>query len=212
MLRSQVLLCHGEDRAEWAHALKSAGVVPEDSHVYRGIEVWCDPARTYILAPFGSAAVEAVLWELTRAPGMQEIVLWGTAGGLPGGAPTGAVAVRGAEALWMAHLPDGDGGEANMASALPDVHGVSTDRFYGASPAGIHGYHDAGAWHKLRDKAGVIDMETAAFYAYLQRWAPDVKRVAVRCVANPVAHVEEMPLHSEDALASALAGALQHLT
>lgn len=214
MLRPDVLLCFGEDREDWAKALRAAGAEPTHEHQYRGVEAWCNDAGMAVLAPWGSAAVEAVLWELTRPGIVERAVLWGTAGSLPAwtGPADEALAVDPAQAHLVADMPYAQLTRPTLAHDLTSTPGFSTDRFYGASPTGDDpGYGDPTGWAGLRDEDAIIDMETAPFYHLMERFAPETGYLSVRAVANPVSDLDALPAAATDALVVALAGAMEAL-
>ncbi len=213
MLRPNLLICFGEDPADWTRALEDAGANPDQQHQYRSVHAWCNDQGLTVLAPWGSAACEAVLWELTSKPGIERAALWGTAGSLPGcRLPVGhAYAIEQAVAVHVAGIPEGAASQPNMPlpRGLSAARAISTDRFYGCSPAGAEPrYGDGSGWAIVRSRDSLIDMETAAFYTFMQRFAPRVERIAIRALANPVEDVARLPDHAHEALAVALRGAM----
>ncbi len=212
MLRPDVLVCFGEDPVHWAQALEAEGAKPDRRHQFRSVHAWCNDEGLTLLAPWGSAACEAVLWELTSQPGIERIALWGTAGALPGcHLPTNhPYAIEQAIAVHVAGIPEGAASTPTLtARGLTTARAISTDRFYGCSPTGAEArYGDPSGWSMVRNRDALIDMETAAFYTFMQRFSPRTGRIAIRALANPVTDLAVMPEHAPDALRVALRGAL----
>ncbi len=213
MLRPNLLVCFGEDPGDWARALEHGGAKPDRRHQFRSVHAWCNDEGLTVLAPWGSAACEAVLWELTSQPGITRAALWGSAGSLPGcRLPTGhAYAIEQAIAVHVAGIPEGAPSQPNMAMprGVSTARAISTDRFYGCSPTGAEArYGDSSGWDIVRSRDTLIDMETAAFYTFMQRFAPRVERIAIRALANPVEDLASMPEHAAEALQVALRGAM----
>lgn len=214
MLRPNALVCFGEHAEDWLAASRDAGAPHAVGHAYRGVHAAASDDVLSVLAPWGSPVVEAILWELTEAPTLARCVLWGTAGALPGARlpRETALAVDEAVAHHVAGLPDGLVGRPTLRHRLPIARAVSTDRFYGASPAGAAPrYGDGALWGTVRTRDALVDMESAPFYVLMSRFAPHVATLAVRGIANDVADVHAMPHGAPSALRVALDGALRAL-
>lgn len=210
MARQDVLLCFGEDVHEWRAALAAAGLpTPSVEHAFRGCHAEVRGDVLCVLAGFGSAAVEAVLWELL--PGPRRMVLFGTAGGM---------GVSGTHWLQPAHtaLQNFDGPPGPLLATMDleqPMPIVSTDRFYGFSALCEDAYPAepglSEAWDRWRDKRVLVDMECAAFYHFAARFDPGVAFAAVKSVANGLDDLESLVEGSLPALAAAARSAWQRL-
>ncbi|MGB1697130.1 MAG: hypothetical protein ACPHK8_01875 [Thermoplasmatota archaeon] len=211
--RKHILMCLGEDPAEFEAALQAAGAPHVCTHAYRGFRCYVDDERLVVLGGIGVGSQEPLLWELLRQP-VDRIILTGTSGAL--GGFTGAAKphfLPTAHAAYSAmHAHPKRGFHANLASRLPTTMAVSTDAFYGFGPAILNGEYPSepaleASYGMYKDADALVDMETAYFYWAAPRFStnPDLEYGAIRAAANAVTNFDEMATQSETALASAVA-------
>ncbi len=202
MIRPDVVVCFGEDRREWDRACAAAGL-PLGQHEYRRVHAGADATTLTVLAPFGSPAVEALLWELFDEGDIQRMVLVGTAGSLEGytGPVMEAVVASPARQVFTS-IDDPREHTCAWPTSLPEVACITTDRFYGMSNTDIPCEQGlVHAWQQWRGHDGIIDMESAAFYDCARRFGPaKLQCVAIRVVANPIEDLSELPERSAEAL------------
>lgn len=218
LVRARVLLCCGEDRRELEGALAAGGRgPPTPAFSYRCYRAWAWPDRLAVWTGIGTGCLEPLLWELLRTGCVEEIVLVGTAGGLPGSrAPAGEPHLL-APALDGHPRLDGvppEGHEPTWTGDLPRSAVVSTDIFYGFSPRCLDDYpaspelQEAWAHHRSRD--ALVDMETAPFYHFCHTFDATgaLRYGAVKAAANPVDDPDSLPDRSGAALAACVAAVL----
>lgn len=181
-------------------------------HVYRGFHASADDNCLRIVCPFGSSAMESLLWELTRQPGLERMVLVGTAGALhgfagPAMAPLLVASARPVNQCFESH-PEAVF-EPSWFPDVPPAASISTDRFYGFSDL-IEGPYPAEpglqeAWSRWRDADAMVEMEVAAFYHFAKQFgAPDLQYAAIKVVANDVADLDSLPASSRSAMETAI--------
>ncbi len=202
MIRPDVVVCFGEDRREWDRACAAANL-PLGQHEYRRVHAGADEHMLTVLAPFGSPAVEALLWELFEEGDIERMVLVGTAGSLEGytGPVMEALIASPARQVFTS-IDDPREHTCAWPTSLPHVECITTDRFYGMSPTDIPCEQGlVHAWQQWRGADAIIDMESAAFYDCCRRFGPaDLQCAAVRVVANPIEDLSELPEKSAAAL------------
>lgn len=204
LVRPDVLLLVGEDSTECAALL---GL--EWAHAYRGFHGAVQDDRLVLMTPFGSSAMESVLWEL--APRVRRIILAGTAGALGGfeGQAWQPLAVASATPCYQSFDGPPIAYTPSLQLDLPGVDSVSTDRFYGFSPLTESNYPaEPGlqeAWQRLGGSDAIVEMEVAAFFHYCERFGkPDLQYAAVKVVANAVDDLDSLPGRSARAMQVAL--------
>lgn len=211
MLRPRVLLCVGEDPAD-------CGVSPAE-HAYRGFTARIQGDVLVLTTPFGSTAMEALLWELLRPGVVERVVLAGTAGALGGfrGRQGTAYAVGSARPAYQAFDVHEKATYApSWNPGLEEVSSVSTDRFYGFSTLAEADYPaEPGlleTWQQLGSSDAIVEMEVAAFYHFCQSFgAPNLQYLAIKVVANDVADLDSLPAGAAKAMAIALDAAWRAL-
>lgn len=205
MLRPDVLLLVGEDASEcgthfgpWAHS-------------YRGFHAQISDGRLVLVTPFGSSAMEAILWELR---GARRIILAGTAGALGGfqGAAWTPLQVEAATPCYQSFDGPPVAYTPSWTLDLPGTASVSTDRFYGFSPLTDAEYPaEPGlqeAWHRLGGSDAIVEMEVAAFFHFCERFGdPDLGYAAIKVVANDVNDLDSLTDGSQRAMALAIEAA-----
>ena len=214
MLRPQVLLCLGEEKAEFDHALDGAGFGPAvESHSHRTFVAEIRSGVLCLSGGLGSAIVETSLWELLRPGKVERIVLVGTAGQLPKyTGPAGQPRLL--DPVWSAvqgfHAPPDKTWSPRITSDLARAACVSTDRFYGFSTRIEHDYPAEpellAAWQRHRDRDALVEMEAAPFYHYAALFGGDrLEYAAVKAPANEVAVLDSLPEASAAAVEAAVA-------
>ncbi len=210
LVRERVLLCVGEDPEQCAPSLPA-----RFTHHHRGFSAAADDQASYIVTPFGSAAMEAITWEL--APHVSRVVIAGTAGALDGfsGPTMRPLWVDPARTAYQAFdAPPELSWSPTLRSELPSVTSYSTDRFYGFSHLTDQDHPaEAGlveAWGRARGEDAIVEMEVAAFFHFCETFGiPEYG--AVKVVANEVSDLDSLPIHAESAMAAAIPAALQVL-
>lgn len=210
VLRSDVVLCAGEDAGEFEAALYAAGPAPRQLHTYRGTTFWTHGDRLAVCTGIGTGHLEPVLWELL-APGVVErMVLVGTAGTLPGAKLATMTPFLVDPALpGLSVLGAGEPLRPTLDLGLPGVACVSTDLFYGFSPEPPYPVEDAvrDAFERRQGRPALVDMESHAFYWLTARMAPSVQYGAVKVAANPVTDLHALADASKEALRIAVTAA-----
>lgn len=209
LLRADVLLLVGEDPSECAPA---AGW----SHSYRGFHGAVVDKRLWLVTPFGSSAMEAVLWELLRPGTARRILLAGTAGALGGfsGPAMEPLRIDGARSILQCFDSHPNAVfEPSWNLPLPGTRSISTDRFYGFSPTaeGDMPVEPAmsEAWDRYGGDDAVVEMEVAAFYHFCRSLGgPELRYGAIKVVANDVADLDSLPKASAQAMRVATDAAL----
>lgn len=202
MIRPDVVVCFGEDRREWDRACRAAGL-PLGEHEYRRVHAGANEHVLTVLAPFGSPAVEALLWELFEEGDIERMVLVGTAGSLGGYAgPIMEAVVASPARQVFTSIDDPREHTCAWPTGLPEAACITTDRFYGMSTTDIPCEQGlVHAWQEWRDADAIIDMESAAFYDCCRRFGPpELQCAAIRVVANEAANLAELPERSAAAL------------
>lgn len=224
-IRSDVVLCCGEDKAAFVAALFALGFPAGAAGApdFRGYTVWTLPAVTLVLAPIGTGSIEPILGELLGTGKIKRILLVGTAGRLSARPLPLGVAYPIAEAhlagtgldreFPVGHVlrPEWDALPAGPVASI-----VSSDFYYGFSPAKKPGdyRHRLAALQKdferLSPVVDLVDMEVAQFYA-LCRLIPDepgLRFLAIKGASNSVDNHAEQNDHAPSILLDSLRQAL----
>ncbi len=215
MVRPDVLVCLGEEWSEFTSALDAAGLgEPGPSHHHRTFSAQVRGGVLCIAGGLSSAVVETCLWELHRH-GVERIMLVGTAGALPGyrGAYGAPHIMRPASSKHQNfNPPKGWAGTPTWDLPLPAKECISSDRFYGFSPAALSEEYPAEpkvkeSWSKWKDHDAFVDMEVAAFYWFAQQFGFP-KYAAVKAAANPLSDLDSLPEASHAVIHSVVAAAV----
>ncbi len=223
-LRPTLVIVAGEDPRELEEALEAAQLSLHAWQPYRCYQAWSDDDVTVVWTGPGSACLEPLLWECIgharddlESP-VERALLIGTAGTLPG-LP---VPLEGPKAYWI-HIARpvwqllDDAKDTLLPrwpakAPLPTAMALSTDRFYGFSPAGQDvdgaiGPSLAAAWRLHKEHPALVDMETAAFFHFCSRFQIPWFG-AIRAPANTLTDLDGMPERSGEALRVAIGAAL----
>lgn len=230
-LVEDVIICCGEDSAELTSALQAQFEgLAIGYHEYRCYRFWKFKRFTLIWTGIGTGCLEPLLYEILPGTALDNVILIGTSGSLPGkGIGTGEVFI--AEKAYL-------GGSALQLPehAFPLCHNfceqklsslgmkrrttISTDFYYAfdiAPPAAIQGVVDEDVRLKRDlalywDKAESIDMEVGQFYYLCQILrGKSLHYVALKGAANPVDASSQQTLFSGHVLYKTLDGALRLL-
>lgn len=214
MLRPDVVLLVGEDLAICRrHMPGQADAV----HEHRGFTAEVRGGCLWVVCAFGSSAMEAICWELTRAGVVERVLLAGTAGSLEGYTGPTMVPVAVVEARSVAQCFDAPPRTwtPSWPLDLPGVASISTDRFYGFSPASDDLFPaEPGlleAWGRHRKDDAIVEMEVAAFFHFMEQFAPDVRVAAIKVVANPVSDLASLTDTADEAMELAIGAAVRCL-
>lgn len=218
MVRSDVLLCLGEEWSEFTSAMDHAGLdAPGKTHRHRTFSAQVRDGVLCLAGGLSSAVVETSLWELSLAQNVERIILVGTAGALPGyrgafGAPHLMEPARSVHQNF--EPPHGWTGKPTWGLSLPKKEVISVDRFYGFSPATLSGYPAEPAlrevWTKWKDHDALVDMEVAAFYWYAERFGVPTY-AAIKAAANPLSDLDSLPEASHDVIRSVVTAGVDAL-
>lgn len=230
-LVEDVIICCGEDSAELISALRTQfeGLAIA-YHEYRCYRFWKFKRFTLIWTGIGTGCLEPLLYEILPKSSLNNVILIGTSGSLPGkGVDTGEIfiaekAFLGGSALQLPEhafpLRHNFSEEKLSSLGMKRRTTISTDFYYAfdtCPPAAIQGVVDEDVRLKRDlelywDKAESIDMEVGQFY-YLCKIlrGKSLHYVALKGVANPVDASSQQVLFSSDVLYRTLEGALRLL-
>jgi hypothetical protein len=224
-------LCAGEDRHEFLAALRAAGlkrfviVEPDEESEYRGYQFLGFGEYCAILTGIGTGCLEPALWEILRPKIVEQIILVGTAGVMPG-----AVVDQGKPYFIDRAWPAGTGIDALAVElplrprwkgepTTPTASSVSTDFYYGFGPKlGTDEYplphgplNDLYSTH-VRWGTQLVEMEVAQFYFFCELFGGEcLEYAAVKAPANSVSDVAEQSANSPAALVAAVGAAVRML-
>ena len=206
VLRPRCILCAGEDRDALWQALADAGVREVRRHSsYRCYEFWHGSDLLIIWIGIGTGCLEPLLWEILRPRVIEQLILVGTAGRMPD-AITEVGLVYVVDQAWLAGTGlDRERIVTPLRPRWPNLGGhplascVSTDFFYGFAPRNLESPYPLNAVRLLADfdehvrkKTGLVDMETAQFYALCSAFAQeDCQFIAVKGASNTVGQLDE---------------------
>ncbi|HYB40660.1 MAG TPA: hypothetical protein VEL75_02760 [Candidatus Methylomirabilis sp.] len=230
ILRGAVILCAGEDRAEMLAAFAHQGFArPLRVHRYRCYAFMDFGEFTLIWTGIGTGCLEPLLVEILRGDledvQVRRIVLMGTAGLLPyarletGRAYLVTQAYAAATALDAAHIRMPLRPALSVPVRAPTATSVSTDFYYGFTPALIEGSYAAAtpglvaAFRAHADLDAMVDMEVAQFYFLCEAMGGDrgLQYAAVKAPTNSVTDVAQQTATSRAALEVCAAAALDLL-
>lgn len=206
VLRPRCILCCGEDRDALWQALAEAGVRDVRRHAsYRCYEFWHGHDLLILWTGIGTGCLEPLLWEILRPAAIQQLILIGTAGRMPGG-PAEVGQVYFVDQAWLAGTGlDREKIPIPLRPRWPNLVGyptascASTDFFYGFAPNNLERPYPLNAARLLADfdehiekKTGLVDMETAQFYALCSAFGQeDCQFIAVKGASNTVGQLDE---------------------
>lgn len=222
LLHPRVLLCAGEDPAELAYCFPQAFAAPaEATFEYRCYRFWRFAEATVVWTGIGTGCLEPLLWELLAPRVVEEIILFGTAGRLPGSGVELGRAYAVAEAYFGGTAFDADAGgrpaypRYPLPPGYPTASAVSTDFYYGFSPKALSGEYPA-AGESLRRAVqthlharDLVEMETAPFYRLCERFDPTgrLRFLSIKGAANDMARPHEQLDRSQATLVNCLRAA-----
>jgi hypothetical protein len=195
LLSKRCVLVVGEDRRDVVALLGSPG---ETSHSFRNYEFWKQADFTLVLSGIGTGCVEPLMWELLRAKVIEEIILIGTAGKMPGASiPIGqpcaiSDAFLGGTGLDQEGVSEPLKPRWELPAGIPTASSVSTDFFYGFSPRVMAGEYPFGRGHlreryreHVRRGTQFVEMEVAQFYAFCDRFGhAELRYLAIKGASN----------------------------
>lgn len=200
-IRSSLILCCGEDKRAFLHALSTLGFsVVTSAPEFRGYTTWTLPSVTIILAGIGTGALEPLLYEILTTGQPERIVLVGTAGCLRRRHLPLGVAYPIAEAHLAGTGLDREVADQPLRPNWPDFPSgasatmVSSDFYYGFSPSLRPGDYRQrlpalrADFDRLSARADLVDMEVGQFYA-LCRLIPEragLQFLAIKGASNAV--------------------------
>jgi hypothetical protein len=226
ILHNRCLLCVGEDREALLEALSRAGKPQAIRQCrYRSYEFWRFTDFSTILSGIGTGCLEPLLFEILRPAVIQKIVLIGTAGSM-----AGADVEAGQAYLIDPAWPAGTGIDSEVQQlplhprwklprGLKRASGVSTDFYYGFSPAILSGNYPTKG-HRLRglfeehQRRGteLVDMEVAQFYYFCMCFGRStLEYAAVKAPANAVGSQGQQLSYTLRAIGSCLTTAFRLL-
>lgn len=225
-LQSNVLLCCGEDSAEFLAAIQIDPTRKVERHwSYRCYQFWQFPGLLAAWGGIGTGCLEPMLYELLTPQKVKQIALVGTAGkfahskvGLtetylcdPAKCSfTGMDRIIG-DRIMHPKLP------AKVAGReFPKAGILSTDLFYGFSPLVMRDdfplYHPslAKAFHDESSRMDLIDMEVGQFYFLCEKYGRNSldAYLAFKAAANEMGQGDQQLENSQSVLNSSVAAAL----
>lgn len=223
LLRPRVILCAGEDAAELARCFPHAFPAPPDTTFeYRCYRFWRFAGTTVVWTGIGTGCLEPLLWELLSPGVVEDILLVGTAGRLPGSrVPLGQPCYVTEVYSGGTALDDELAGRPTrprhpLPPDLPAATTVSTDFYYGFSPRALTGDYPA-ATAALRRAVeahlharDLVEMETAQFYYFCERFdrTESLRYLSIKGAANDVTNPAEQLDHSATALLNCIRSAV----
>jgi hypothetical protein len=224
VLLPKCILCGGEDRDALWQALTDAGVRGIRRHSsYRCYEFWLGHDLLIIWTGIGTGCLEPLLWEILRPRVIEQLILVGTAGRMPD-ATTEVGQVYIVDQAWLAGTGlDRENITIPLRPRWPNLGGsplascVSTDFFYGFAPPNPERPYFLNTARLLADfdehvrrKTGLVDMETAQFYALCRAFAQDdCQFIAVKGASNTVGQLGEQVPSTPGVLTKSLELALR---
>jgi hypothetical protein len=224
-LNESIILCCGED---WNELVQAMGRVTAETplllHEYRSYRVARYRSFSLISSGMGTGCLEPLLYELSSAAFIRNIVLIGTAGATKANARLEEVHIA-AKAFLGATAVDSPVNGAPLVPRFPrtalertrlgTASVVSSDYYYGFSNNPESQKLRAAdsrlqsAVHALFDKADLIDMETAQFYYFCAKLFPrdDFQYVALKGAANSVADQSSQAAHTMEVLQKCITAA-----
>lgn len=225
LLHPNVILCGGEDPSELERCIASKLPPVQETFTYRCYRFWRSSDCALIWTGIGTGCLEPLLWEILLPGVIDEIILIGTAGRLPGSRlPLGAASIvteayTGGTSLDELYAKRPIHPRYSIPANVPTASIVSTDYYYGFSTAAAGGAY-AGATaglceavtehYRARD---LVDMETAQFYHFCHAfdWRGRLRFVSIKSAANEVENSLQQLSNSASVLRSSITLALQLL-
>lgn len=212
LLSRKCILVVGEDRRDVVALLGS----PEDaSHAFRSYEFWKQADFTLVLSGIGTGCVEPLMWELLGTKVIEEIMLIGTAGKMPGASIPIGQACAISEAFLAGTGLDQEGiveplkPRWELPADIPTASSVSTDFFYGFSPRVMAGEYPFDQGHlreryqeHIRRGTQLVEMEVAQFYAFCDRFGgPTLRYLAIKGASNDLGNDARQVAESKGVIA-----------
>ena len=226
VLDERCVLCAGEDRDELLEALGAASPRQAACHSqYRSYEFWRFKDFCMILSGIGTGCLEPLLFEILRPGIVRKIVLIGTAAIMPGAKVEIGEASLIGEAWPAATGVDGEAAQlpfrprCSPPANLRRASGVSTDFYYGFSPAILSNRYpiQGGRLRALfeehqRRGTQLVDMESAQFYCFCMYFGGStLEYAAVKAPTNLAGLGDQQIPYTRGALVNCLKTALQLL-
>lgn len=231
LLSAKIVLCCGEDAQELLAALRATGLdTGKAYHDFRCYRFWKFDAFTLVWTGIGTGCLEPLLYELLAYSQVKEIVLIGTAGGLPGkNLKPGDIFIANQAYLAGAavQLPEGampltprfDPDRVQAINVQQKI-AVSTDFYYGfTNQPGDIVKRLQGADSRLKTdietywgKADAVDMEIGQLYHLCRMYGQsELQYIAIKGIANSADAISQQMTYSAPVLESTLATALRLL-
>ena len=222
LLRSDVVLCCGEDLTEFKHAIHAVFGRTRAVHSYRCYSFLEGRQVSFVWTGIGTGCIEPLLCEIHNEAQLRRIILVGTAGSVSARAKLGRatpicearIACAGISPRRSTLRPNWTlrPGEATQAI-------VSTDYYYGftlkkTEPTPKLWAADtrlAKCVAAALKQSDLVDMETGQFYHLCRVLRPELQFLAIKGAANPLSDFSQQTLHSESVLHDALRQAKKFL-
>ena len=190
---------------------------PDATHEHRGFTAEVRDGVLWVMCAVRQQRHGGHLLGVARAGVVERVLLAGTAGSLEGYTGPVMVPMAVVETRSVAQCFDAPPRTwtPSWPLDLPGVASISTDRFYGFSPASDDEFPaEPGlleAWGRHRHDDAIVEMEVAALFHFLEQFAPDVRVAAIKVVANPVSDLASLTDTADEAMGLAIAAAVRCL-